>query len=181
MKTKKAKPIPRMVMRARREVIRLLGLRGIVPFKSAPTNIQLASTYYASCNKGNKFQFGRRDAAIYLVSAAAGLANWSEEPSSSSLPVRVAKPATPRRSLSYKIANSPDFLESAAWKRLRYRVLIRDGRRCCCCGATPETGAVMNVDHIKPRRTHPELAARSGQPPGSLWRLQRWEGKLGYD
>jgi 5-methylcytosine-specific restriction endonuclease McrA len=27
-----------------------------------------------------------------------------------------------------------------------------------CCGATPQTGAVMNVDHIKPRKTYPELA-----------------------
>lgn len=37
-------------------------------------------------------------------------------------------------------------------------VLIRDGRRCVCCGASPETGAVMHVDHIKPRRKFPQLA-----------------------
>jgi ATP-dependent Lon protease len=27
-----------------------------------------------------------------------------------------------------------------------------------CCGDTPENGAVMNVDHIKPRKRYPELA-----------------------
>lgn len=27
-----------------------------------------------------------------------------------------------------------------------------------CCGATPATGAVMNVDHIKPRKLYPHLA-----------------------
>lgn len=32
------------------------------------------------------------------------------------------------------------------------------GPRCQCCGATPATGAVMNVDHIKPRKIFPELA-----------------------
>lgn len=27
-----------------------------------------------------------------------------------------------------------------------------------CCGATPATGAVINVDHIKPRKKYPHLA-----------------------
>lgn len=30
--------------------------------------------------------------------------------------------------------------------------------RCMCCGATPKDGAVMNVDHIKPRKLFPNLA-----------------------
>lgn len=50
------------------------------------------------------------------------------------------------------------FLRSYEWRELRMRVLKRDGAKCACCGATPANGAVMNVDHIKPRRTHPELA-----------------------
>lgn len=50
-----------------------------------------------------------------------------------------------------------DFLDSWAWKKLRYEVLKEYGRRCMCCGATPETGTVICVDHIKPRHTHPEL------------------------
>jgi len=50
-----------------------------------------------------------------------------------------------------------DFLDSWEWKKLRYEVLKEFGRRCMCCGATPETGAVICVDHIKPRHTHSEL------------------------
>lgn len=37
-------------------------------------------------------------------------------------------------------------------------VLKKRGARCECCGATPANGAVMNVDHVHPRKTHPQLA-----------------------
>jgi 5-methylcytosine-specific restriction endonuclease McrA len=57
-------------------------------------------------------------------------------------------------------ANSDEFLQSKAWKRLRLQALELHGRRCQCCGASPETGAVLNVDHIKPRRLFPDLALR---------------------
>ena len=50
------------------------------------------------------------------------------------------------------------FLGSFEWRQLRMLVLKRDGARCACCGATPNDGIVVNVDHIKPRRTHPQLA-----------------------
>ena len=36
--------------------------------------------------------------------------------------------------------------------------LKKYGARCMCCGATPADGAVMNVDHIKPRKLFPWLA-----------------------
>jgi 5-methylcytosine-specific restriction endonuclease McrA len=54
--------------------------------------------------------------------------------------------------------NSAAFLESFAWRQMRMRVIRHYGPRCMCCGATPQTGATMNVDHIKPRKTHPHLA-----------------------
>lgn len=67
-----------------------------------------------------------------------------------------------------QIASKPDvswssvmgdgFLQSYEWRRVRMQVLKRDGAVCACCGASPETGAVMNVDHIKPRRMFPQLA-----------------------
>jgi hypothetical protein len=50
------------------------------------------------------------------------------------------------------------FLESYAWRKTRMQALLKYGPKCMCCGATPQTGAVINVDHIKPRLTHPELA-----------------------
>ena len=53
---------------------------------------------------------------------------------------------------------SNGFLESKAWKRLRYMALQKYGAQCMCCGATPASGSVMNVDHIRPRRLFPQLA-----------------------
>lgn len=55
-------------------------------------------------------------------------------------------------------ANSPGFLQSKAWKRVRYDALMKHGRRCQCCGRSPDDGVVLNVDHILPRILHPELA-----------------------
>jgi len=51
-----------------------------------------------------------------------------------------------------------DFLNTYQWRKLRMEALLKYGPKCMCCGATPKTGAAMNVDHIKPRLTHPELA-----------------------
>ncbi len=52
-----------------------------------------------------------------------------------------------------------EFLASYEWRRLRMEVIKERGARCECCGATPADGkTVINVDHVKPRKTHPELA-----------------------
>lgn len=53
---------------------------------------------------------------------------------------------------------SDAFLQTYEWRKLRMEVLKKYTPRCMCCGATPATGAVMNVDHIKPRRLFPSLA-----------------------
>ena len=55
-------------------------------------------------------------------------------------------------------ATDKEFLSSYDWRKLRLEVLLKYDRKCQCCGASPETGAIMNVDHIKPRKTNPELA-----------------------
>jgi hypothetical protein len=62
----------------------------------------------------------------------------------------------PKHKLAF--AQTDEFLTSYEWRRLRMEVLIEQGRRCQCCGATPDNGAVMHVDHIKPRKLFPELA-----------------------
>ena len=54
--------------------------------------------------------------------------------------------------------NSKEFLKSKEWIALRYQALTRHGNKCQCCGASRKDGAIMHVDHIKPRSTHPELA-----------------------
>ena len=43
-------------------------------------------------------------------------------------------------------------------RMVRMMALKQYGARCQCCGATPAMGAVMNVDHIKPRKLFPHLA-----------------------
>lgn len=53
---------------------------------------------------------------------------------------------------------SNEFLQTYEWRVLRMQALKKYGAVCMCCGASPKTGAVMNVDHIKPRRFYPELA-----------------------
>jgi hypothetical protein len=53
---------------------------------------------------------------------------------------------------------SREFLDTYEWKKLRMEAIKLHGNTCQCCGAGPATGAVINVDHIKPRRYFPELA-----------------------
>ena len=64
--------------------------------------------------------------------------------------VKTKKPSSPK---------SKAFLASWEWRTLRYEVIKEFGRRCMCCGATPDDGrTVIHVDHIKPRYKYPELA-----------------------
>lgn len=53
---------------------------------------------------------------------------------------------------------SDQFLLTFEWRKVRMLALKRYGARCQCCGASPADGAVMNVDHIKPRKIFPNLA-----------------------
>ncbi len=53
-----------------------------------------------------------------------------------------------------------DFYNSVAWRKLRYEVLKECDGKCSCCGASKVTGAVIHVDHIKPRSLFPELALK---------------------
>ena len=75
-----------------------------------------------------------------------------------------AKPA-PKKLVEqrvFKVAGvdvtSDAFLSTYEWRKVRMEALKKHGPRCQCCGATPATGAVMNVDHIKPRKKWPSLA-----------------------
>lgn len=71
------------------------------------------------------------------------------------LPVKYQREAN---EIAAKIKNSGnDFLNSAAWKALRRAVVAQYGRKCMACGTTPKNPRMTHVDHIKPRKTHPEL------------------------
>lgn len=51
-----------------------------------------------------------------------------------------------------------DFFSSPAWRAVRYEALVKYGNACQCCGITPKHGAVLHVDHVKPRSKFPHLA-----------------------
>lgn len=53
---------------------------------------------------------------------------------------------------------SDDFLRTFEWKATRMMALKKYKPVCMCCGDSPKSGAVLNVDHIKPRRIFPQLA-----------------------
>ena len=53
---------------------------------------------------------------------------------------------------------SADFLNTYEWRVVRMQALKKYGPVCMCCGDSPKNGAVMNVDHIKPRKLFPDLA-----------------------
>jgi 5-methylcytosine-specific restriction endonuclease McrA len=53
---------------------------------------------------------------------------------------------------------SNEFLESFEWRAVRMLAIKKYGRVCQCCGASAKTGAVIHVDHIKPRKLFPRLA-----------------------
>jgi 5-methylcytosine-specific restriction protein A len=50
------------------------------------------------------------------------------------------------------------FYSSAAWRELRRKALKRDGYRCTLCRADVRKLGASRVDHVKSRRTRPDLA-----------------------
>ena len=66
---------------------------------------------------------------------------------------------SPGKSFSSGVdVTSAEFLSTYEWRKVRMVALTKYGPKCMCCGATPAQGAVMNVDHIKPRKLWPSLA-----------------------
>ncbi len=63
-----------------------------------------------------------------------------------------------RKQKSLKFVQADDFLNSFEWRRARYIALKNSDGKCQLCGRSKHDGIVLNVDHIKPRKTHPELA-----------------------
>jgi len=49
------------------------------------------------------------------------------------------------------------FYKMPEWKKARYHALKMYGNRCHLCGAGPQLGIQLHVDHIKPRHLYPDL------------------------
>lgn len=60
------------------------------------------------------------------------------------------------------IGQRSDFLDSRDWLDLRYRVLKKHNGWCQLCGHKGSPDNPIQVDHIKPRSTHPHLALAEG-------------------
>jgi 5-methylcytosine-specific restriction endonuclease McrA len=54
----------------------------------------------------------------------------------------------------YRPGMGKEFYNTRVWRELRYKVLVKLGRKCQCCGATE---GYIHVDHILPRSINPEL------------------------
>lgn len=85
-----------------------------------------------------------------------------------------------------KFVQTDAFLQSREWQTLRYKVLSARGGRCECCGSSAAEGAVIQVDHIKPRSKFPELAleiknlqvlCRPCNMGKGAWDQTDWRGK----
>lgn len=57
-----------------------------------------------------------------------------------------------------KTKRAGDFYKSREWASARYAALVKSNGACQCCGARASDGAVLHVDHKKPRSKFPELA-----------------------
>jgi 5-methylcytosine-specific restriction endonuclease McrA len=50
------------------------------------------------------------------------------------------------------------FLHTFEWKTVRYMAIKLSNGKCQACGRSAQDGIILAVDHIEPRRDHPELA-----------------------
>jgi len=55
-----------------------------------------------------------------------------------------------------------EFYASPEWRAIRYGALKANDGRCELCGVGKRDGAVLHVDHIKPRSKFPDLALDIG-------------------
>jgi 5-methylcytosine-specific restriction endonuclease McrA len=72
--------------------------------------------------------------------------------------LEVVRPARRLPRSWQRFVRSKRFAQSRPWSRLRYDFLRDQDGRCRCCGLGAADGARLNVDHILPRITHPQLA-----------------------
>ena len=54
---------------------------------------------------------------------------------------------------AYFFGMGKDFYKTREWRDVRYKALVKFGKKCQACG---ETSGYIHVDHILPRSKHPE-------------------------
>lgn len=109
------------------------------------------------------FKNDRRRTASYKTERGALKAIWKWLKVNEGHAVFLAPEAEPKvftdsEELPFSEPIEKDFYSSGKWLNLRHQALVKYGSRCACCGITPTQGAIMHVDHIKPRSLYPEIA-----------------------
>ncbi len=74
----------------------------------------------------------------------------------------IACPAPVLNPARVRFIQSAAFTRCDAWMRLRYDFMRDHEGLCRCCGRGAADGNRINVDHVLPRRTHPQLALAYG-------------------
>lgn len=147
MKKGKAPNDTKLLFQARRYFARALCIKN----PGAVANVGYAELIEATQGQRREDERGRSGARRYVLRMYA-------EAGSPAAPTRVKAKSKSSVMIEGVDVTAKDFLQTWAWRKLRYRVVRQYGARCMCCGATRESGGVIHVDHIKPRRLYPELA-----------------------
>lgn len=74
-----------------------------------------------------------------------------------SLPISKAA-STPEGIATLAGLPSEKFYQTPEWKKLRLEAFALYGRKCQVCGDSPESGCILEVDHITPRYMQPQIA-----------------------
>lgn len=114
---------------------------------------------YIASNKGRLLEIYARDRKVVRekVEHQNGVLK-AKALAEKSIPRKNPKKQKTVKAPRLKAVDNDEFLASYEWRRVRMVALKKYGPRCQCCGSTPADGAVMNVDHIKPRKLFPHLA-----------------------
>lgn len=107
------------------------------------------------CNLGGKWSTLE---LIVMVSAKLGLTVRGDIHPNGQVKFLYKKMLSSQREVKLRCHTMKDFYSSRAWKLLRYQAFEKYGNRCQCCGARPEDGIALHVDHVVPRSKKPELA-----------------------
>ena len=76
--------------------------------------------------------------------------------------IQKAKATTPKYTQGQWFEYRPglvgaEFYRTREWAQARHNTLAKYGAICQCCGTSRASGAIMHVDHIKPRSRYPAL------------------------
>ena len=143
-----------------RKFLKFLGTTGAVQGVSFFTLLDGALNSVGYSGESTRKLSGLIEAKIFMVNYMGIDSNVKATPVKSPSVRRVRNVCSAKKNDVDKGAKqtSKQFLESWEWTTKRMEAIKLFGVKCMCCGASRETGAIIHVDHIKPRSKYPELS-----------------------